>query len=333
MDINGEKPEIFLCTSNRSAGKTTFFNRMCVKKYIENKEKFCLIYRYNYELDDCADKFFKDINKLFFPTHTMGSKRRASGIYHELYLDEDEEGCGYAISLNSSDQIRKLSHLFSDVQRMVFDEFQSESSHYCNDEIRKFLSVHTSLARGQGKQCRYLPVYMLSNPVSIINPYYVELGISERLRDDTRFMRGDGWVLEQGFNATASLSQKESSFNKAFKRNSYIAYSAECVYLNDSKAFIDKPDGRSNYLLTLKYEGDTYGIREFPDNGFVYADNRPDNSFPTRISVTTDDHEVNYVMLKRNDTMIQVLRFYFERGAFRFKDLKCKEAVLKALSY
>ena len=55
---------------------------------------------------------------------------------------------------------------------MIFDEFQSETNHYCTDEIRKFISVHTSVARGQGKQSRYVPVFMLSNPVSIINPYF-----------------------------------------------------------------------------------------------------------------------------------------------------------------
>ncbi len=27
-DLNGEKPEIFICTSNRSAGKTTYFERI-----------------------------------------------------------------------------------------------------------------------------------------------------------------------------------------------------------------------------------------------------------------------------------------------------------------
>ena len=41
-----------------------------------------------------------------------------------------------------------------------------------NDEIRKFLSIHTSIARGKGEQVRHVPVYMLGNQVSIINPYY-----------------------------------------------------------------------------------------------------------------------------------------------------------------
>ena len=65
-DINGNTPEVFLCTSNRNAGKTTYFNRLMVNRWIKKQEKFCLIYRFSYELDDVDEKFFKDIGGLFF---------------------------------------------------------------------------------------------------------------------------------------------------------------------------------------------------------------------------------------------------------------------------
>ena len=331
LDADGNKPEIYLCTTNRTAGKTTYFGRLFVKRFLEKGEKFGLIYRYNYELDDCADKFFKDISKLFFQGKTMTSKRRASGIFHELFINGIS--CGYAISLNSCDQLKKYSHLFSDVTRLLFDEFQSESNHYCKDEIKKFLSVHTSIARGNGEQYRYVPVYMLSNPVSIINPYYIELGISERLRENTKFLKGHGYVLEQGFNESASVAQMESAFSKAFAGNTYVAYSGECVYLNDNKAFIDKPTGNSRYIGTLKYNGKDYGIREYYEDGFVYCDDKADNTFKYKITVTTEDHQINYVMLRKNDIFFSNLRYLFERGAFRFKNLQCKEVILKALSY
>lgn len=330
-DLDGKQPEILMVTTNRTGGKTTYFGRLCVNKFKKGQGKFALLYRYNYELDDCADKFFKDLSTLFFSGSVMESKRKASGIFHELFLDG--ESCGYALSLNSADQLKKYSHLFSDVNRMIFDEFQSESNHYCSDEIKKFISIHTSVARGQGEQVRYVPVYMLSNPVSLINPYYVELGISNRLRDDTKFLRGHGYILEQGFIDSASIAQKESGFNKAFTKNSYVAYSSECVYLNDNKAFIEKPNGISRYLCTIKYNGTDFGVREFADSGFIYVDDRPDTSYKYKITVTTSDHEINYVMLKRNDMFLTNLRFYFEKGCFRFKDLRCKEAILKALSY
>lgn len=331
LDINGNKPEIYMCTTNRTGGKTTYFGRLCVNRFLDKGEKFGLLYRYNYELDDIVEKFYKDLGSLFFPNYTMTSKRRAKGTFQELFLND--KSCGYALSLNNADQIKKYSHLFSDIQRMIFDEFQSETNHYCDNETKKFISIHTSIARGQGEQVRYVPVYMLSNPVSIINPYYVEMGVSGRLKDDTKFLRGDGFVLEQGYIESASIEQKNSGFNRAFSKNSYTAYSSECVYLNDNKAFVEKPIGKSKYLCTLRYKGSDFALREYAESGLIYCDDKADSSFLTKISVTTDDHNINYVMLKRNDFFLSNLRYFFEHGCFRFKDMRCKEAVLSALSY
>ena len=148
-DINGKKPEIYMCTSNRNGGKTTYFSRLCVNRYLKNNEKFCIIYRYNYELDDCADNFFKDIGGLFFKDHEMTNERRAAGTYHELFLDG--VSCGYAVSLNNADSLKKKGHMLSDTCRMFFDEFQSETNHYCSDEVKKFISIHTTIARGRGE--------------------------------------------------------------------------------------------------------------------------------------------------------------------------------------
>ena len=332
-DINGETPELYLCTSNRTAGKTTYFSRLLMNRFFDKGEKFALLYRFGYELDDCANKFFKDISSLFFNDRVMIGTNKASGTFVELSIDGAV--CGYALSLNLADNIKKYSHLFSDVKRIMFDEFQSETSHYCTKEIEKFQSVHTSIARGQGKQVRYVPVYMLSNTVSIINPYYVALGISNRLRNDTKFLRGDGFVLEQGYNETASQSMMSSAFNRAFANSNskYLQYATQNVYLNDNSAFVERPQGKSTYICTLRYNGSDYSVKEYRDAGIVYCDNKSDETFPLKITVTTEDHQINYVMLKRNDGLISTLRFFFEKGAFRFKDLQCKEAILSALSY
>lgn len=330
-DLNGKKPEIYMVTTNRTGGKTVFFTRLCVNKYKQSGSKFAVLYRYNYELDDCAENIFKDVGELFFAGDVMTSKKKSQGIYHELYINDVH--CGYAISMNSADQIKKKSHLFSDVDRILMDEFQSETNHYCTDEITKFQSIHTSIARGQGEQVRYVPVYMLSNPVSIINPYYVKMGISARLTDSVKFLRGDGFILEQGYNESASEAQRSSAFNRAFAKDSYVEYASQGVYLNDNKAFVDKPKGKSQYIATLKYKDVSYGIREYAEDGVIYCDTRFDSTFRNKITVTTDDHDINYVMLKKNDLVLTNLRWYFEKGVFRFKDLQCKEAVLSALSY
>ena len=339
-DINGNTPEIYICTTNRTGGKTSFFGRLVVNRFLERGEKFALLYRFNYELDGIADTFFKDISGLFFPEYGMRAEKRGKGIYCELYLyrkDKDEiessVSCGYALALNNADSLKKKSHLFSDVKRIIFDEFQSETNKYCPNEITKLISIHTSIARGQGEQTRYVPVYMLSNPVTLINPYYVEFGIAERIRDNTKFLRGEGWVLEQGFVESASIAQSHSAFNRAFSSNKYTAYSSQGVYLNDSKSFIEKPTSKGRYLCTLKYNNKEYGVREYPEEGILYCDNRPDGSYKQKIAITTNDHEINYVMLRTNDFFLSNLRYYFDHGCFRFKDLQCKEVIMKALSY
>lgn len=330
-DIDNNKPEIYICTSNRSAGKTTYFNRLCVNRFKKNNDKFCLLYRYNYELDNCADKFFKEINTLFFPEDTMTSKRKSNGIYHELYLNK--ESCGYAVTLNNADQLKKLSHFFKDVKLMLFDEFQSETNHYCADEVTKFRSVHTSIARGGGKMVRYLPVILVSNPVSLINPYYTKMGISGRLKDNTKFLRGKGFVLEQGYNESASQAQITSAFNSAFGNDEYMQYTSQAVYLNDNQSFIERPQGIGRYLATIRYNNNDYGLREFANEGIIYCDDKPDSTFKTKLAVTTEDHNINYVMLKTNEMFVNIMRFYFEKGCFRFKNLSCKDAVLTAISY
>lgn len=330
-DIDGRTPEIYMCCGNRTGGKTTYFSRLLVNRFLKSRSKFMLVYRYSYETHDVAEKFFKDIKTLFFPSHEMTSKEMQHGMYAELELDG--VSCGYAVSLNKAPKIKNMSHFFSDVDSMFFDEFQPESNDYCPDELTKFKSLHVSVARGQGQQHRQVPVYMCSNAVSIINPYFVEMGISERLKTDTNYLKGPGFVLEQAWVESAANAQEESGFMRAFGSTRYVEYAKQNVYLNDNTAFIEKPDGRGRYLATIRYNGVDYGIREFDEAGVVYCDNHPDRTFPTRIAVTTDDHRVNYVMLKRNDFIISTLRYYFERGAFRFKDLRAKEAVLKLLSY
>lgn len=339
LDINGEKPEIYMTTTNRTGGKTTFFSRYCMNKFLKGQGKFAVEYRFDYELDDVESKFFKDIGPLFFNDYYMTSQNRAKGKYKELFIvnkndvDERPIHCGYAISINSADTIKRYSHLFSDCERIFLDEFQSETNHYCTDEVNKFISIHTSIARGRGEQVRYVPVYMCANPVTILNPYYTSMGISARLRDDTKFLKGKGFVLEQGYIESASIAQKSSGFMQAFENNEYVAYSSEAIYLNDKKAFIEKPKGIGTYLCTIKYKNNEYGIRQYTNDGIIYIDNKADTTFKFKIAVTTNDHDINYVMLKTNELFVATMRFYFEKGCMRFKDLSCKEAMLKLISY
>lgn len=331
MDINGRQPDIYLTTGNRSIGKTTWFNRYCVKDFIKRHKKFCLVYRYNYELSDCADKFFKDIQRLFFIEHEMTEKRRANNIFVELFLDG--QSCGYCVTLNNADALKKFSHLLSDVDKMVFDEFQSENNHYCSNEINKLLSIHTSIARGDGKQVRRVPLYMLSNKVSLINPYFLSLGISDRLQEDTKYLKGDGFVLEQTYLEEVANMQLDSAFNRAFKNEDYVAYSAMNIYLNDTQTFIEKPTGVSTYVATIKQGDNEYAVRFYPRDNLYYIDKSVDKDFKVKLTFNASSHDTNYIMVGTSSPYALMLKNIFERGMMRFKNQECKHVFFDMLRY
>ena len=60
-DISGLQPEIYMCVGNRTAGKSYFFKRLLVRKFMNRGEKFALLVRFSYELDGIAENFFKDL--------------------------------------------------------------------------------------------------------------------------------------------------------------------------------------------------------------------------------------------------------------------------------
>lgn len=330
-DLNGQTPEIFMVSGNRSAGKTTYFSRKLVNMFLEKRRKFVLLYRYKYMVTHCENSFFGNL-KMFYPNCEMTGKTRQGGIYYELFLNG--KSCGYALALNNPDTIKNISSMFYDVDAVLFDEFQATSdAGYCSDEISKFISVHQSMARGGGKQSRYLPVYMLSNKSSLLNPYFTAFGISDRLRSDTKFMRGTGWVLEMNKNEHAAQAQAESTFMQAFAGSQFYAHSVDNMYLNDNIKFVERMGGNNKYMATIKFNNCEYSIREYDTPHVIYVSTGVDSNNPVKIAVTGDDHQTDYVLKQSYNYLITNLRIFYNWGLIRFQNLNCKSAFLGLISY
>lgn len=330
-DKNGNKPEIYLCVGNRTAGKTVFFKRLLMNNYLSGKGKFIMLYRFNYELSSCVDMFFSDIKPLFFQDHDLRQKTVARGLFYEMYLDDEKDPCGYAIALSNADALKKYSSMFAEVTNIFLDEFQSETNHYAPEEIKKFQSIHVSIARGQGEQYRYIRTLLASNSVTMLNPYYKAMGIHKLLSKDTKFLRGDGWVMEQTFNENASKGLRESGFAKAFS-DSYMDYASENIYLNDNTMFVENVTERGRYICTIKYGENYYSVKECPIEGIVYVSDNVDMKYPIRMTFRSNDHEQNAVMMHSNSAIGMILKNNFSRGVLRFKNLECKNVIFDILS-
>ena len=334
-DLNGEIPNIVLVTSNRSAGKTFYFLKKSLEDFNNSKDsdtgrrsKFGLLYRYKYELSACS-RLFDDILKLYPKLgHEVTAESRANGLFYEIFLDD--ESCGFAFALNTPDPLKKYSPLFGEVDFLIMDEVQLETGAYLKGELDKLQSVYTTIARGGGEQSRKVRLVLLSNYVSIMNPYYIQFGIHKRLKDDTKFMRGDGWVAEFNLNTSASEELKKNSFYRAFGDSNYLKYSTEKVYLVDNSCFIEKPSGNSRYLFTIRFDGINYGVRDYGD--YLYVSESYDPSSRFTITFKASDHDNNTQMFNRYSYLTNMLKASFNSGNMRFDGVKSKNVLFDVLA-
>lgn len=175
-------------------------------------------------------------------------------------------------------------------------------------------------------------LYMASNTVSLLNPYYSVFGINKMLKYNTRFLRGDGWVFERTYNENASTAYKESGIARAFQGASYNEYASENKYLKDNDCLIGKPTGQSRYICTIRFNEKMYNVRRY--DTYMYISLGADESFPTRICFTKND-VIDNTAIRVNSThyIVAMLREYFNRGLLLFENLECKDMIFDVISF
>lgn len=329
-DLDGLEPSIFMISTNRSAGKTTAFLKYSLEHFKNTGRKTILLYRYQYELNASAN-VYKDVMSIY-PEYgeKMTCESQAKGLFYELFIDK--VSFGYAISMNNPDSMKKYSPIFADVDIVLFDEFQTESGKYLQKEIQKFQSILLTIARGGGQQSRNVKVFMLSNLVSIMNPYYIQFGIHKRIKSDTKIMRGNGWVAEFGYNESASKAIQKNGIARAFSDSDYIKYSTEKEYLHTTDSFIAKPSGKHKYIFTIVHDNIHYGVRDCFEQGVMHVSKKADRSCKNIVTFKASDHNQNTMMLSHYSYLWRNIKEAFYNGCLRFDDLQTKNAIFDILA-
>lgn len=329
-DINGDKPEVYLVNSNRSDGKTTYFNRYFTNRYIKKNEQFMLIHRYNYQAADSHKKFFSELEKLFFKNYKMTIKPlgMCKGV-HQLFLNN--RLCGFSAGLNAAENIKEYSHLFSDVYRMKMDEYISENGVYTNHEVDKLISIHTSVARGNGQHRRYVPLFLIGNKVSLINPYFEALGIDEKMLPEEGFYRGSGFVGEVHYNTRAALAIEASGLIKAFKNNTYAQTLTTNEFMYDNAVHVIKMSlGEFNYMATLKLRRKKFAL--YGNNNMLYISNHYDPRYPVKLTDNLDEDGEGFENIRKYPNIMHQLETAVRNGYVRYESQICKNLFIKAVS-
>lgn len=325
-DANGNKPGVYFCLGNRTAGKSFAWKLLLIRKFLKTKAQFICLVRYKDDIENYSKAFFTDIEQIKYPEKKFSYKISGKGLYSELIIDGVV--CGYVLAVNSYGKYKPISSMFVNVEWIMFDEFLDERAQYLKNEVDSVLNIHTSVARGKGEHARYVPIVFIANTVSVINPYFARLGISSGFNKNTKFRKGDGWVLEVTYNENAANAIISDPTTRALGSSAYTSYQAKNEFLLDDNSFVEKIKGQGEQLCNITFGEKTVGVWYYPDKGIISFSNKYDPNFYNSFVFANKDHDINFVLIDQHSKLIKTWLKYYQLGCVRFDDIENKQIFL-----
>lgn len=321
-DCNKNTPEIFISTGNRTGGKTFFYKSFMILYALTFHTQIMLVVRKKTQLKSSLLSFYEDIQESpnFENKNFEIVKSDMQGI---LTLKVDDIEVMYVTYINYANDLKESSNMFNHVDIIVKDEFQSETGEYCEIEVSKMISIHKSVARGYNKPVRFVPLILIGNHHSIINPYYIALGIHKIFNINQRKYKGIGWVMELFFNKRSAEMASESQFDKAFGNVDYIK-SATYNQSLDNMSLIRKQDvSKMTYLFTLCDKDNNYGVWQSKDG--IYISTVSHDNFKIKYAINNNVLSEGVKSLDSSVFGLSLkLREYFRQGRLTFDSLESK---------
>ena len=256
---------------------------------------------------------------------------------HKLEFKEniayiDEKPFSFPCALNKYNDFKNEN--FSNVHKLIYDEFVTEDGSRLPNEVFALYNVVDTAARGRADALVTTSVIFISNSITNVNDFYVELGIDRELRTDTkRLYRPErGYVLEKVMNNAAADEMKNSPFAKAMQGlvgQQYLGY-AQSNEVKDDEGFVQHLEGEMRYIVNFKYDDVIYALKYHTDFGFYYLTDEGIDKGRETIALQREDHSLDTVLITNVlRQKLGLVKSYYGMGYMRFNSMRSKRIFLE----
>lgn len=318
----------------RGGGKTFNTLKHAIRRFEKTGEQFVYLRRKGVDLDDACHRkeggdLFSDIrHKGYFKGVELKVVADKSGGYNFYYNDKV---MGYGKALSTARRSTSLPL----VKLIIFDEFLIDDTNphdrYLNsgNETFLFYNFYETIARG-----RDIPVIFLGNAFSMVNPYFIDLGIRIEKPEDNKIYKGKNWTMVLWKDDDYIKSREKTQFYQATKHSKFNEHAFDNTFYLDSTDFVKKRSKDSEHQFSLVYLGKTYGVWVDWEKGEYYVTTKGANTSRNKtISLSLADNKPNNVSIRRyrNMPFMKAFRMAVDSNRVYFDSLethnKMKEVV------
>ena len=309
----------------RGGGKT--FNTLlhAIKRFEKTGEQFIYLRRRGVDLDDACHRkeggdLFSDIRHHgYFKGVDLKVVADKSGGYNFYYNDKI---MGYGKALSTARRSTSLPK----VKLIIFDEFliddRNRHDRYLNsgNEMFLFNNFYETVARG-----RDIPVFFLGNAFSMVNPYFIELGIRIDNPEENKIYKGKSWTLVFWRDEEYIKKREQTQFYQATKGTAFSEHAFGNRFYLDRTDFVKKRPKDSEHQFSLVYLGKTYGVWVDWEKGEYYVSTKGANTSREKtISLSLADNKPNNVSIRRyrNMPFMRAFRMAVDNNSVYFDSLE-----------
>lgn len=305
----------------RGVGKSYQCKSYAVRKGLKGK-KFMYVRRYETELDlmlkdnkNDEESFFKDISKdpefaeIEFKIENNTAYANGKVI-------------GYFMALSRQSHYKSIP--FPDIVTIMFDEVFIQNNRYLKNEVTQFLELIETIGRLRNN----LKVFLLSNFISLVNPYFLAFDLRLPYGSDIKTFKEGTILVCYIKNEKYREVKRETKFGKMIKGTQFEKYAIDNEALVDTKEFIKKKNRGSRHLFNIIINNNKYGVWNDKDTTHLIVSKDFNTSSPILLTFDFNSHTEKTTLARTRSPYFKSLIEGYSRGILFFESIKIKEQVL-----